>query len=148
MEPIKEREGSLLTICWFNRKPKNMAAGSKGMLERPLLVARNYRLSVRAGQGESCWVDEHPHRSEAKLLFLSSPLTRLKSKSVRFVVCWKWRDVTANRESGRAVASVEGGVLTRRLSVADDSSLLNLSPPPLVRQRKRRFPGLCCVLSA
>ncbi|TWW66788.1 B R7 family-binding protein [Takifugu flavidus] len=29
----------------------------------------------------------------------------------------------------------------------DDSSLLNLTPHPLVRQRKRRFPGLCCVVS-
>ncbi|XP_008322851.1 regulator of G-protein signaling 7-binding protein B-like isoform X2 [Cynoglossus semilaevis] len=29
----------------------------------------------------------------------------------------------------------------------DDSSLLNLTPPPLVRLRKRRFPGLCCVVS-
>ncbi|XP_061733150.1 regulator of G-protein signaling 7-binding protein B-like [Nerophis ophidion] len=30
----------------------------------------------------------------------------------------------------------------------DDSSLLNLTPHPLVRQRKRRFPGLCCMVSA
>ncbi|TKS84146.1 regulator of G-protein signaling 7-binding protein B-like isoform X1 [Larimichthys crocea] len=29
----------------------------------------------------------------------------------------------------------------------DDSSLLNLTPHPLVRQRKRRFPGLCCMVS-
>uniref|UniRef100_A0A8C6NJM8 Regulator of G protein signaling 7 binding protein b n=2 Tax=Nothobranchius furzeri TaxID=105023 RepID=A0A8C6NJM8_NOTFU len=29
----------------------------------------------------------------------------------------------------------------------DDSSLLNLTPDPLVRQRKRRFPGLCCMVS-
>ncbi|KAF1377244.1 hypothetical protein PFLUV_G00198670 [Perca fluviatilis] len=29
----------------------------------------------------------------------------------------------------------------------DDSSLLNLTPPPLIRQRKRRFPGLCCMVS-
>ncbi|XP_067107261.1 regulator of G-protein signaling 7-binding protein B-like [Osmerus mordax] len=29
----------------------------------------------------------------------------------------------------------------------DDSSLLNLAPLPLVRQRKRRFSGLCCVVS-
>ncbi|XP_044000318.1 regulator of G-protein signaling 7-binding protein B-like isoform X2 [Gambusia affinis] len=29
----------------------------------------------------------------------------------------------------------------------DDSSLLNLTPQPLVRQRKRRFPGLCCMVS-
>uniref|UniRef100_A0A8C2X474 Regulator of G protein signaling 7 binding protein b n=1 Tax=Cyclopterus lumpus TaxID=8103 RepID=A0A8C2X474_CYCLU len=29
----------------------------------------------------------------------------------------------------------------------DDSSLLNLTPLPLVRQRKRRFPGLCCMVS-
>ncbi|XP_059213661.1 complement component C6 [Centropristis striata] len=28
----------------------------------------------------------------------------------------------------------------------DDSSLLNLTPHPLVRQRKRRFPGLCCMV--
>lgn len=43
--------------------------------------------------------------------------------------------------------TVEGGVLTEHLSVADDSSLLNLTPTPLIRQRKRRFPGLCCVVS-
>ncbi|KAA0720005.1 B R7 family-binding protein [Triplophysa tibetana] len=29
----------------------------------------------------------------------------------------------------------------------DDSSLLNLTPSPLVRQRKRRFSGLCCLVS-
>ncbi|XP_075993071.1 regulator of G-protein signaling 7-binding protein B-like [Genypterus blacodes] len=29
----------------------------------------------------------------------------------------------------------------------DDSSLLNLTPQPLVAQRKRRFPGLCCMVS-
>lgn len=29
----------------------------------------------------------------------------------------------------------------------DDSSLLNLTPYPLVRQRKRRFSGLCCLVS-
>ncbi|XP_056288265.1 regulator of G-protein signaling 7-binding protein B-like isoform X4 [Pseudoliparis swirei] len=29
----------------------------------------------------------------------------------------------------------------------DDSSLLNLTPHPLARQRKRRFPGLCCMVS-
>uniref|UniRef100_A0A3P9I5V7 Regulator of G protein signaling 7 binding protein b n=1 Tax=Oryzias latipes TaxID=8090 RepID=A0A3P9I5V7_ORYLA len=29
----------------------------------------------------------------------------------------------------------------------DVSSLLNLTPDPLVRQRKRRFPGLCCMVS-
>uniref|UniRef100_A0A3Q3FV29 Regulator of G protein signaling 7 binding protein b n=1 Tax=Labrus bergylta TaxID=56723 RepID=A0A3Q3FV29_9LABR len=29
----------------------------------------------------------------------------------------------------------------------DDSSLLNLTPHPLIRQRKRRFPGLCCMVS-
>ncbi|XP_032395327.1 regulator of G-protein signaling 7-binding protein B [Etheostoma spectabile] len=29
----------------------------------------------------------------------------------------------------------------------DDSSLLNLTPQPLIRQRKRRFPGLCCMVS-
>ncbi|CAL8281142.1 unnamed protein product [Boreogadus saida] len=29
----------------------------------------------------------------------------------------------------------------------DDSSLLNLTPHPLVAQRKRRFSGLCCVVS-
>ncbi|KAM4634762.1 regulator of G-protein signaling 7-binding protein B-like [Polymixia lowei] len=29
----------------------------------------------------------------------------------------------------------------------DDSSLLNLTPYPLVRQRKRRFSGLCCMVS-
>uniref|UniRef100_A0A672RYP0 Complement C6 n=1 Tax=Sinocyclocheilus grahami TaxID=75366 RepID=A0A672RYP0_SINGR len=29
----------------------------------------------------------------------------------------------------------------------DDSSLLNLTPFPLVRQRKRRFSGLCCLVS-
>lgn len=33
------------------------------------------------------------------------------------------------------------------LFVADDSSLLNLTPDPLIRQRKRRFPGLCCMVS-
>lgn len=32
-------------------------------------------------------------------------------------------------------------------SLADDSSLLNLTPHPLIRQRKRRFPGLCCMVS-
>ncbi|XP_064209295.1 regulator of G-protein signaling 7-binding protein A [Anguilla rostrata] len=30
----------------------------------------------------------------------------------------------------------------------DDSSLLNLTPYPLVRQRKRRFYGLCCLVSS
>ncbi|XP_028844874.1 regulator of G-protein signaling 7-binding protein A isoform X1 [Denticeps clupeoides] len=30
----------------------------------------------------------------------------------------------------------------------DDSSLLNLTPYPLVRQRKRRFFGLCCLISS
>ncbi|XP_062372570.1 regulator of G-protein signaling 7-binding protein A [Sardina pilchardus] len=30
----------------------------------------------------------------------------------------------------------------------DDSSLLNLTPYPLVRQRKRRFFGLCCLVSS
>ncbi|XP_051924495.1 regulator of G-protein signaling 7-binding protein A [Hippocampus zosterae] len=30
----------------------------------------------------------------------------------------------------------------------DDSSLLNLSPYPLVRQRKRRFFGLCCLITS
>ncbi|KAM9841536.1 regulator of G-protein signaling 7-binding protein B-like [Aulostomus maculatus] len=29
----------------------------------------------------------------------------------------------------------------------DDSSLLNLTPHPLVRHRKRRCPGLCCMVS-
>ncbi|XP_028318544.1 regulator of G-protein signaling 7-binding protein B-like [Gouania willdenowi] len=29
----------------------------------------------------------------------------------------------------------------------DDSSLLNLTPHPLIRQRKRRIPGLCCMVS-
>ncbi|XP_054469098.1 regulator of G-protein signaling 7-binding protein B-like [Anoplopoma fimbria] len=29
----------------------------------------------------------------------------------------------------------------------DDSSLLNLTPQPLIRQTKRRFPGLCCMVS-
>ncbi|RVE62129.1 hypothetical protein OJAV_G00154050 [Oryzias javanicus] len=29
----------------------------------------------------------------------------------------------------------------------DVSSLLNLTPHPLTRQRKRRFPGLCCMVS-
>ncbi|KAM3874084.1 regulator of G-protein signaling 7-binding protein B-like [Diretmus argenteus] len=29
----------------------------------------------------------------------------------------------------------------------DDSSLLNLTPYPLVRQRKRRFSGFCCMVS-
>lgn len=30
----------------------------------------------------------------------------------------------------------------------DDSSLLNLTPYPLVRQRKRRFFGLCCLVNS
>ncbi|XP_072564642.1 regulator of G-protein signaling 7-binding protein A isoform X4 [Paramormyrops kingsleyae] len=30
----------------------------------------------------------------------------------------------------------------------DDSSLLNLTPYPLVRQRKKRFLGLCCLVSS
>uniref|UniRef100_A0A8C9F6G6 Regulator of G-protein signaling 7-binding protein n=1 Tax=Pavo cristatus TaxID=9049 RepID=A0A8C9F6G6_PAVCR len=30
----------------------------------------------------------------------------------------------------------------------DDSSLLNLTPYPLVRRRKRRFFGLCCLVSS
>lgn len=30
----------------------------------------------------------------------------------------------------------------------DDSSLLNLAPYPMVRQRKRRFFGLCCLVSS
>ncbi|XP_063819191.1 regulator of G-protein signaling 7-binding protein isoform X2 [Pseudophryne corroboree] len=30
----------------------------------------------------------------------------------------------------------------------DDSSLLNLSPYPLVRRRKRRFFGLCCLITS
>ncbi|XP_077378259.1 regulator of G-protein signaling 7-binding protein A isoform X2 [Festucalex cinctus] len=30
----------------------------------------------------------------------------------------------------------------------DDSSLLNLSPYPMVRQRKRRFFGLCCLVTS
>ncbi|KAM4050892.1 regulator of G-protein signaling 7-binding protein [Anomaloglossus baeobatrachus] len=30
----------------------------------------------------------------------------------------------------------------------DDSSLLNLTPYPLVRRRKRRFFGLCCLISS
>ncbi|MFT7811805.1 regulator of G-protein signaling 7-binding protein isoform X1 [Arapaima gigas] len=30
----------------------------------------------------------------------------------------------------------------------DDSSLLNLTPYPLVRQRKKRFFGLCCLVSS
>nr|XP_033786249.1 regulator of G-protein signaling 7-binding protein isoform X1 [Geotrypetes seraphini] len=30
----------------------------------------------------------------------------------------------------------------------DDSSLLNLAPYPLVRRRKRRFFGLCCLISS
>ncbi|XP_077565178.1 regulator of G-protein signaling 7-binding protein A-like [Stigmatopora nigra] len=30
----------------------------------------------------------------------------------------------------------------------DDSSLLNLSPYPLVRERKRRFFGLCCLVTS
>ncbi|XP_060928278.1 regulator of G-protein signaling 7-binding protein A isoform X3 [Limanda limanda] len=30
----------------------------------------------------------------------------------------------------------------------DDSSLLNLTPYPLVRQRKRRFFGLCCLVTS
>ncbi|XP_043919794.1 regulator of G-protein signaling 7-binding protein isoform X2 [Protopterus annectens] len=30
----------------------------------------------------------------------------------------------------------------------DDSSLLNLAPYPLVRRRKRRFFGLCCLVSS
>lgn len=37
--------------------------------------------------------------------------------------------------------------ITKCLFVPDDSSLLNLTPHPLVRQRKRRFPGLCCMVS-
>lgn len=36
---------------------------------------------------------------------------------------------------------------SRAYPLADDSSLLNLTPHPLLRQRKRRFPGLCCVVS-
>lgn len=31
---------------------------------------------------------------------------------------------------------------------SDDSSLLNLTPYPLVRQRKRRFFGLCCLVTS
>uniref|UniRef100_A0A0H2UHK8 Regulator of G-protein-signaling 7-binding protein n=1 Tax=Rattus norvegicus TaxID=10116 RepID=A0A0H2UHK8_RAT len=30
----------------------------------------------------------------------------------------------------------------------DDSSLLNLTPYPMVRRRKRRFFGLCCLVSS
>ncbi|ETE63473.1 Regulator of G-protein signaling 7-binding protein [Ophiophagus hannah] len=32
--------------------------------------------------------------------------------------------------------------------ITDDSSLLNLTPYPLVRRRKRRFFGLCCLVSS
>ncbi|XP_007890320.1 regulator of G-protein signaling 7-binding protein A isoform X2 [Callorhinchus milii] len=34
------------------------------------------------------------------------------------------------------------------LKTQDDSSLLNLTPYPLVRRRKRRFFGLCCLVSS
>ncbi|XP_010178399.1 PREDICTED: regulator of G-protein signaling 7-binding protein-like, partial [Mesitornis unicolor] len=30
----------------------------------------------------------------------------------------------------------------------DDSSLLNLTPYPLIRRQKRRFFGLCCLVSS
>lgn len=39
------------------------------------------------------------------------------------------------------------GLVTESMLLADDSSLLNLTPHPLIRQRKRRFPGLCCMVS-
>lgn len=43
---------------------------------------------------------------------------------------------------------VRGCVCACALLCPDDSSLLNLTPYPLVRQRKRRFFGLCCLVTS
>lgn len=50
-------------------------------------------------------------------------------------------------EKKAIVCSLWWGLLMVYLFVPDDSSLLNLTPHPLIRQRKRRFPGLCCMVS-
>uniref|UniRef100_A0A3P8UNI5 Regulator of G protein signaling 7 binding protein b n=1 Tax=Cynoglossus semilaevis TaxID=244447 RepID=A0A3P8UNI5_CYNSE len=56
-------------------------------------------------------------------------------------VCWEdMRDM-------RNLLSKLRDTMPLPLKNQDDSSLLNLTPPPLVRLRKRRFPGLCCVVS-
>lgn len=62
-------------------------------------------------------------------------------------VVWTFVKTKYSKEKKGIVCSLWWGLLMVYLFVPDDSSLLNLTPHPLIRQRKRRFPGLCCMVS-
>ena len=63
------------------------------------------------------------------------------------------KGVTMSGLNHKKIHNIEGAALhCAQVSLSvfclDDSSLLNLTPYPLVRQRKRRFSGFCCLVSS
>uniref|UniRef100_A0A8C2EIU6 Regulator of G protein signaling 7 binding protein b n=1 Tax=Cyprinus carpio TaxID=7962 RepID=A0A8C2EIU6_CYPCA len=64
-----------------------------------------------------------------------------------WVVCTDIENIESDMREMRNLLSKLRETMPLPLKNQDDSSLLNLTPYPLVRQRKRRFSGLCCLVS-
>lgn len=110
--------------------------------------------------GRQClyhWRTKVTHKQNTTLPFFTYPLCNplgqpnlrnllqvltLQDLSVKTVLCLE------NTESNykHYKNSLDSGVFV--FPCPDDSSLLNLTPYPLVRQRKRRFFGLCCLVTS
>ncbi|XP_072518421.1 regulator of G-protein signaling 7-binding protein B isoform X2 [Salminus brasiliensis] len=64
-----------------------------------------------------------------------------------WLVCTDIENIESDMREMRNLLSKLRETMPLPLKNQDDSSLLNLTPYPLVRQRKRRFSGLCCLVS-
>ncbi|XP_053505413.1 complement component C6 [Ictalurus furcatus] len=63
-----------------------------------------------------------------------------------WLVCTDIENIESDMREMRNLLSKLRETMPLPLKNQDDSSLLNLTPYPLVRQRKRRFSGLCCLV--
>ncbi|XP_067279977.1 regulator of G-protein signaling 7-binding protein B [Pseudorasbora parva] len=64
-----------------------------------------------------------------------------------WVVCADIENIESDMREMRNLLSKLRETMPLPLKNQDDSSLLNLTPYPPARQRKRRFSGLCCLVS-
>ncbi|XP_038820819.1 regulator of G-protein signaling 7-binding protein B-like isoform X2 [Salvelinus namaycush] len=65
-----------------------------------------------------------------------------------WLVCTDIENIERDMREMRNLLSKLRETMPLPLKNQDDSSLLNLTPYPLVRQRKRRFSGFCCLVSS
>nr|AAI53405.1 Rgs7bpb protein [Danio rerio] len=76
-----------------------------------------------------------------------SAVWRCTLQRCSWVVCADIENIDSDMREMRNLLSKLRETMPLPLKNQDDSSLLNLTPYPLVRQRKRRFSGLCCLVS-